>query len=138
MFKTFTLIVLLTFSSKLLAECKPVVPMKAGEKVECDGYLFSPDKELQLRQMNEDYKLLQEQTKLYIQQKELYKQQVETSEKIIEKTEQKVEVWKKQAEDSTQKLITQDERQGIRDWVFLVSGIGLTALAGWAVGASHK
>ena len=136
--KALPLILALSFSSKALADCKPVTPIKAGEVAPCTGFIFTPEKEQQLRQMNEDYKFSQEQIKIYLQQKELLKQQLEASDKIVEKEAQKAELWRKAAEDSTTKLMQQEEHRTTRDWIFLVSGIVLTVAAGYAVGQASK
>ena len=138
MSKITSILLAIVFSSKALADCSPVTPIEAGEVAPCPGFIFSPAKELELRQKNEDYKLLLEQVKIYQQQKDLFKQQLDISDKIVAKEEQKAEIWRTQAEASTQKLIETQERQGTRDWVFLVSGIVLTVAAGYAVGQAHK
>lgn len=138
MSKILPLILVCAFSSKALADCSPVTPLNAGDAAPCQGFLFTPAKELQLRLMNEDYKYLKEQTDLYIQQKELYKKELETTQQIADKEAQKAELWRHQAEDSTQKLTQMQDRQGYRDWAFLLSGIALTTLAAWSVGQAHK
>lgn len=120
------------------ADCKPVTPLELGEAAPCRGYLFTPEKELELRIKNEDYKLLMEQTKLYIQQIDLYKRELGTTEKIVDKEREKAELWRHAAESATEKYVKLEESRTTRDWVFLVSGIGLTVLSGWAIGQAAK
>lgn len=116
-------------------ECpKPVQYVLENEKVNCTGYLFSPTKEAEIRLKNEDYKTLLEQTKLYLEQIDNLKQQVATVEKIAEKEKQKAELWRTSAEQTTEKYISLQERTDVRDYVFLLSGIGLTVLAAWSLG----
>lgn len=140
MLKIMSLILVFAFSSKALADCQPVTPLVTGEKAPCAGFLFSPEKELQLRIMNEDYKYLKEEVNLYIQQKELYKQELDDTQKIADKEAQKAELWRKAAEDSTKKYVEVQEARTMRDWLFLVAGVGLTVAAGWSLGqaAGHK
>lgn len=122
-------------SSALAAECpKPVQYVLENEKVNCTGYLFSPAKEAEMRFKNEDYKALLEQTKLYLEQIDNLKQQVATIEKIAEKEKQKAELWRSSAEQTTERYISLQERTNFRDYVFLVSGVGLTVLAAWSLG----
>lgn len=138
MFKTLSLILIMTFSTKVLADCKPVTPIQAGEVAPCTGYIFTPAKELELRQMNEDYKFSQEQIKLYLQQKELYKQELEVSNKIAEKEAAKAEIWRQAAEDSTTQYVKLEEARTTRDYLFLLAGIGLTVLSAWSIGQASK
>lgn len=138
MSKIVPLILIWSFSFKALADCKPVTPIQVGETAPCPGYIFSPAKELELRQEHEDYKFSQEQIKLYLQQKEVYKQQLEASDKIAEKEAQKAEIWRKAAEDSTAKYVQLEDARTTRDWLFILAGIGLTVGAGWAMGQASK
>lgn len=124
----------ISFTSNAFADCKPVTPLEKGEKAPCAGFLFTPEKELELRIRNEEYKLLIEQTKIYIQQIDLYKKELETADKIVNKEQEKAELWRAAAEKATQKYVTLEESRTVRDWVFLVSGVGLTVLAGWSLG----
>lgn len=134
-----TILVGSLFSTQVQAQCeKPVTPLQKGEQAPCEGFLFSPEKELQLRKQNEEYKLLMEQTKLHIQQIELYKLQLETTATLIEKEQQKAELWRKAAEESTLKLVSSNEHKQSRDLLFILAGVGLTVAAGYAVGQVSK
>ena len=133
-----TLISLL-ISTEVFAGCpKPVTPLQQGEAAPCEGFLFSPEKEREIRGVNEEYKLLLEQTKLYLEQKELYKKELDESEKIIEKEQEKSEKWRDAAEKATEKYTAQEESRGTRDLLFLIGGVLLTVGAGWAVGQASR
>lgn len=138
MYKILAIVLAFAFTSKALADCKPVTPLVTGDPAPCSGYLFTPEKELELRTKNEDYKLLQQQVTIYIQQKELYKQQLEDQSKIADKEAQKAELWRKSAEDSTKKYMEAEQNRTLRDGAFLVSGILLTVLAGWSLGQAAR
>lgn len=127
-----------SLSTSAFGDCKPVTPLEKGEPAPCMGYLFTPEKELELRIKNEEYKLLMEQTKLYIQQNELYKKELETTEVIVNKERQKAELWRTTAESATEKYVKLEEGRTTRDWVFLVSGVVLTVASGWAIGQASK
>lgn len=123
----------------VFAQCpKPVTPLEKGEQAPCSGFLFSPEKEQELRIKNEQYKLLMEESKLYIQQIELYRKEVTVTDEIVKKERDKAEVWRKAAEDSTERYVKLEEARTTRDWMFLVAGVGLTVLAGWSVGQAAK
>jgi peroxiredoxin family protein len=136
--KLITTVLLSSFSSSALAECKAVTPVNAGEIAPCSGFIFSPEQELKVRLLNEDNKFSKEQIKVYLEQKEFYKKELELTEQIIELEKQKTEAWKVQAEKSSEQLIKMQERQSIRDWVFLTSGVLITVAAGYAVGQVAK
>jgi CHAT domain-containing protein len=126
------------FANSALACEKPVTPLTQGQQAPCTGFLFSPEKEKQLRLLNEDYQLLLEQSQLYLKQKELYKQELEETDKIVEKEKQKAELWRKVAEDTTLKYTQVQEARGTRDWLFLIGGVVLTIGAGYALGQAAK
>ena len=133
------LTILVAFPGQLYAGCeKPVSHLVKDQKAPCEGYLFSPEKELEVRIKNENYKLLLEQTKIYLQQITLFKSQVVITEEIAEKEKKKAELWRTRAETITEKYVTQEERRGWRDWMFISAGVLLTIGAGWGVGQASK
>lgn len=139
MFQRFVATVIFTcFTTSLFACPKPVTFLRNGEVASCDGYLFSPEKERELRLLNEDYKLVTEELVLKDKMITNYKTQAENAEFIAAKEAEKAELWRNKAEDSTKKFITKEEGRGRRDWLFLVSGVILTVAAGWALGQAHK
>ena len=117
---------------------QPVTYVLVNTPAPCTGYLFSPDKEAELRLEHEKYTLDLQIISLKDQELGLYKQQVTDLQEAVKLEQQKAELWRKNAEESMLKLNTVIERQGWRDYLFLGLGIGLTALAGWAVGQAHK
>jgi len=128
-------LLLLVFSSRLYADCeKAVTFLNEGQVSPCTGYLFSPEKELEIRIKNEEHKLLLEQTKAYIQTIDVYKKQVEITEKIAEKEQQKSELWRTRAEDITLKYTKQQQMRSWKDWIYFGVGIVTTVVAGWSLG----
>lgn len=127
------------YSSYSFAGClKPVTPINKGDKADCTGFLFSPEKELELRQLREEYKFILEQTSLYIKQKELYQKELKETEEIVSKEREKAELWRKVAEDTTLKYSKLEENRGKRDWLFLAAGVLLTIGSGYALGQASK
>ena len=121
------------------ADCsKPVTYLPNGTPAPCDGYLFSPDKERELRLINEDNKYLKQESELKDKMLGNYKLQVETLESIAEKERKKSELWQNRAETITEKYVAQEEGRGFRDWLFLIGGVVLTIGAGYAVGQASK
>lgn len=117
------------------AECPaPVKLLEENSPAPCRGYLFSPEKELQVRIFKKEYDLMiQEKNALDEIIKRLEKKNFE-SEKIVQLEMQKTDLWKTRAEDITLKYVTVEENRGRRDFMFILAGVGLTVLAGWAVG----
>lgn len=123
------------WSSFALASCpKPVTLLQPKEPAPCRGYLFSPEKELELRLLNEDYKFLNEKLRLRDKQVDLLSREVDNLQAVADMEKQKAELWRKAAEDSTLRLVEKEEKQQTRDWLHILGGIGLTVLAGWALG----
>lgn len=118
-------------------ECEfSVTKLETGQESPCEGFLFSRNKELEVRQQVMDYEQLQEQQKLYIQQIDLHKQEAELSQKEADKQEEKVKLWQDRAEEITLKYTEAQDNRGYRDLFFLVGGVLLTVGAGFAVGAA--
>ena len=128
---------IISFNS--FAQCpKPVQYVEKGNTVNCTGFLFSPEKELELRIKNEEYKLLMEQTNLYIQQLEFYKKEVETREKIIKIQEDKVELWKNSADNYSTKYLELKDKQQREEYYLFASGIGVTLMTALALSQLTK
>lgn len=126
-------------STNLIAECqKPVQMLKNGDLAPCDGYLFSPDKELEVRISSEENKILKKQLPLLNNQIYTLKQQLELDSKIIERESQKSELWRVKAYEMTEKFIESENNRGKRDLFFLIGGVILTIGAGFAVGQANK
>lgn len=117
------------------AECQvPVKLLEEGSPAPCRGYLFSPEKELDVRIKVKDYSLLKQENEVLNQMIERLNKKNSESEKIIDLEIQKTELWKTRAEDITLKYVSVEENRGKRDFMFILMGVGLTVLAGWAVG----
>ena len=135
------LLTLTLISSNVLADCeKPVITLTQGQQAPCKGFLFSPQKEQEVRMLNEDYTLLQQELTLKNKQIDLYKKDISDVDFMIQKERDKSELWRKAAEDSTKQLVDIKEGQGRRDWLMIFAGIALTVGAGYAVGqaANHR
>lgn len=124
-----------TWSGLAYAQCpKPVTLLQPKEPAPCRGYLFSPEKEMELRLLNEDHKFLTQKLKLREQQLELLLQESKNLDSIAAMERQKAEMWRNAAEQSTLRLLEKEEKQASRDWFHVLGGVALTVLAGWAIG----
>lgn len=135
------LLIILSFfiSSLSFAEClKPVQIVEKGNSATCTGFLFSPDKEREVRTKVTDYELLLQRQDLLIQQKELYKELYEKSETQITLEREKTETWKQAATKATNELMSTQNSRMQRDYLFFGAGILTTLLAGYALGAASK
>ena len=133
------LLVVTTFQGAAFAGCpKPVYHLLKGQKAECEGYLFSLDKELELRIMNEDYKFLKQELELKNKQIDNLNKEVILSEEVINKEQQKAELWRNAAETSTKKYIESVDSNSKKEWLYLIGGVLITVAAGYAVGQVSK
>lgn len=129
----------LLWTSAAYGQCnKPVTLLQPNEPAPCRGYLFTPEKEQEIRLLNEDYKFLSEKLRLKDQQIDLYIQEANNYQAIADMEKEKAEMWRKAAEDSSLRLIEKEEKQERRDWLHVLAGVGLTVLAGWAIGQAAK
>jgi len=115
-----------------------VTLLEIGEKAPCKGYLFSPEKEKEVRYKLIDVDSLK--TEIVIKDKmiRLYKLDSENTEKILSKERDRVEVWKDTSLKLGSQLTKQQEYRSIRDWMFFVGGILTTIGAGVALGQANK
>lgn len=116
-----------------LAECvKEVTLLNQGDPSPCRGYLFTPEKELKVRIMNEENKYFQQQVDILNKQINLLNDSLKLQEEISGKEREKAELWRVRAEDSTRKLIDSEDGRGKRDLLFVIGGVLLTLGAGYA------
>lgn len=121
------------------AEClKPVTFLEQGATVPCSGFLFSKEKEKEVRLMSEDYKLLQEELEIKNKKLELTLKDLKLSDDIVAKEREKTELWRLTAEKSTLELVKATENRTNRDLLMLLLGVVVTVGAGYAVGQVSK
>lgn len=135
------LLIILSFfiSNFSFAKCtKPVQLIEKDSSATCTGFLFSPDKELEVREKVTDYELLLQRQDLIIQQKELYKDLYEKTETQITLEREKTKTWKQAATKATEELMSTQNSRMQRDYLFFGAGILTTLLAGYALGAASK
>lgn len=113
---------------------QPVFHLLPNQAAPCEGYLFSPEKEKELRLMNEDYTFVKQELDLREKQVDKLQQSVTLLEQVNEKEQEKSELWRAKAEDSTKKYMESEDGRGRRDLIFLLGGVVLTCAAAWAVG----
>lgn len=121
------------------ADCSsPVTLLEKDQSAPCRGYLFTPEKEKQVRGLNEDYKLLQEELTIKDKQLELYKLQVQSLYQAAELSEKKSSLWQTKAQEAVERTVSIEQSRQTRDLLFVLGGVALTVLAGWAIGQVSK
>jgi hypothetical protein len=132
--------IFLTTTNHALAETckKSVTYLKVGEVAPCTGYLFSPEKELQVRTQVEENKLLKEEVKLQSSKVELLKDINSHLDEVSKKQQQKADLWENRAEKATQELIKQQQNRQQRDLLFLTAGVLLTVGSAYVLGQISK
>jgi len=116
----------------------PVKYLQKGELTTCEGFLFSKEKELEVREQIEDYKSLLETSELHIQLQERLREQVILSDLEAAKEREIADLWRTKAIESSTKLIELERSNTWRDFGLVLGGVGLTALAGWTIGQVSK
>lgn len=120
-----TLTISTLFAINVSANCQqPVKYLEQGIQAPCSGYLFSPEKEAELR-------LVDQNTVLKDKKMKLLEEQLDLSEKIMIKERERAEMWRIAAEESSKKLF-------ITSYTSVLIGVGLTVLAGWSMGQAGK
>ena len=135
------LAILITLSMPLnsFSDCpKPVTSLEEGVKAPCTGYLFTPEKELEVRLMEKESELLKAETENLNLMVDKYKKKEVEYTKVIDLQIDKTELWKKKAEDITLKYVAVEENRTKRDFIYILMGIGLTVLSGYAIGAASN
>jgi hypothetical protein len=131
------LAILLSLSMPLssFADCvKPVTLLEQGAQAPCKGYLFTPEKELEVRLTVKEAELLKAETQALNLIVDRYKKKDAEFNKIIDLQIDKTELWKTKAEDITLKYVAVEENRTKRDFWMVVLGVALTVGAGYAVG----
>lgn len=132
---TALLVAILVSVSSFGQQCpNPVTFLKQNAVAPCDGFLFSKEKELQVRVTNEENKILKLELENNKQMLERMYSINNNTEAIINKEIQKSELWRKLAEDNTNRLIDIQNGQRSRDWMYVGLGILITVGAGYALG----
>jgi hypothetical protein len=116
-------------------ECPTSVKLlEEGTPAPCRGFLFSPNKELEVRILKQEHTLQTLELENIQKMLEKFKLKDLNYEEIIEKEQQKTELWRTKAEEATQKLIASESGRTTRDVLFIGLGILLTVGAGYAIG----
>lgn len=117
----------------------PVTHLKKGEPAPCTGYLFSPEKEQEVRITVQEYAIQKEELELKTKKINLLLDSNKYLEEISKKEAEKAELWRSRAIESTEKLVSVESNRGKRDWMFLIGGVILTIGSGYALGqAANK
>lgn len=112
---------------------KPVVPLDKGAQAPCKGFLFSPDQEHKMYLLDQDHQLLQQQLDGEKKLVQSYQKSLKDFQPILDDEQKKSELWRKAAEDSTQKLVEIKDNTGKRDLLMIGLGVLLTIGAGFAL-----
>lgn len=129
------LLLLLLLVPQLALSCpKPVMYLKKSTTAPCNGYLFSPEKELEVRLLKENYKLQAGNIDIIKKQSELYQAMNEEFKAIANKEAERAELWRQATITTTKDLVSRQESQTYRDFLFIGLGVLLTVSAGWSLG----
>jgi hypothetical protein len=133
----FKVVFLLTLN--LQANClKPVTYLDKGKETPCEGFLFSREKEREVRLIAQNYELLKQEVENKDKKINLILKDLALTESIIIKEREKSELWRARAEQSTLALVKESDSRATRDWWMILLGVGLTVGAGWALGQVNK
>lgn len=110
-----------------------VTLLPEGASAPCRGYLFTPEKELELRVLVKDHELLKQEFDLKNKAIDRLTNVNKYSEDIIKLESDKAELWRIRAEDSTKKLMESVANRQEKDLLWMLAGVLLTVGAGYAV-----
>ena len=127
-----------TIAFPMMACEKNVYRLLKDEAAPCEGFLFSPEKELELRLLDTEHDFLLKELEVKDRLINLYKDEGLASSEIISIERHKTELWRSVAEENTLALIKVQENKGYRDWLFFVGGILCTVAAGYSLGQASK
>lgn len=129
----------LSLNFQVSADClKPVTYLNKGKEAPCDGFLFSREKEKEVRLTAQDYELLKQEIENKDKKIFLILKDLSLTESIIKQEREKSELWRTRAEQSTLALLKKSDSRATRDWWMVLLGVGLTVGAGWALGQVNK
>lgn len=123
-----SILIVATTSQALAVECPNATYLKIGDVVkDCDRIGLSKEYDLGLRKelIESDYN-----KQVIVEQKKL----LDLKDISISVYEQKSDLWKSEAERERTQLDKERDRNGKYFWLGILSGIGLTLGAAWAVG----
>lgn len=132
--KIIALLCCLSISNLGLACSKPVTYMSIGDTAQCNGYLFSEEKEKEVRTLKIDHYYLQKEVEKKDQMLQLYKEQNKLLEEVAEKERQRTELWKTTSKDLAEVKPMTDTQKVL----YFVGGILTTVAAGYAIGQASK
>ena len=110
-----------------------VSSLNKGQPAPCAGFLFSPDKELEVRTKVQQYDNMQQESDIKDKQIQLYQSNAQIYEEVAKKQQQEVELYRKKAEDSTEKYIAAENSVGLRDALFFGLGVTSILFGAWVV-----
>lgn len=111
-----------------------VTYLKKGEVATYNGYLFSEQKELELRLISKEHDLLLQQQEVQNKIIEKLNLQLTYSSQLIDKEQNKAEVWRKASEDSTKQLLSIQQSLTYEKYLYFIGGILVVLASAWTVG----
>jgi len=112
---------------------KSVSYLKTNDPSPCTGYLFSPEKELEVRIKIQDYDFLLQEIALKDKQIDSLNKYNLNLESINASKDKQITLWQDKAVDSTEKLIASESSRGWRDAGFFALGILAVVLGAYAI-----
>lgn len=131
-----TILLISCFYGNMLiaAECDPVTHLNVNDKSPCEGYLFTPAKEQEVRTQIEQCKIDQQELAITKQNGTTLQSDVATCQAAVKEEQSKAELWRTKAEDSTKKYIDEADSEGEHNLLYMLGGVLLTLAAGFALG----
>lgn len=117
---------------------KPVTLLNTGAQAPCKGFLFSPEEEQKMYLLDQNSKLMQQELDAKTKYIDIVNKEITDYQTVVDKEKQQSELWRKAAEDSTQKLVEVQSHTWQRDLLIFGLGILTTVGAGFAVGAAAR
>ena len=126
---------LILSTALISAPCqRPVTYLAIGEPAPCNGFLFSTEKELELRLMKETFEYLEQRNQLLDTQVSLLNKKINSYEDLLAVENKKTEIWKAEYEKTYKELKKQETSSKFKEYVLVLTGVLITVGSGWALG----
>jgi hypothetical protein len=126
--KFIVLLIILCLSGTSYSTCnQPVVSIEKGQAAPCSGYLFTPEKEQEVRLMKIEFIFTKKENEILNKKIKLFDKDIEAANLVIKKEREHGEVWRTTAITTTKNLVAIEESRGTRDVLLFGTGI-LTAV----------
>lgn len=122
--KLFIYILILLHTTSTFAGCvNNVTLLNKGQASPCKGFLFSEQKEEEVKNIYTDYKLLKEESELYKKKEDNYKESLKIKDLMYKEQSEISNLYHTKLVETTKEYIKSQDGRGTRDLLFFSAGV---------------